>query len=540
MLASASLLLASPTAGAGSTYAFAVNSTADAHDAHPGNGVCADAVGKCTVRAAIEEADALPVGSSITVTVPAATYVLSLGRLVASRGAIRIEGAGSGSAVIDAHGRSQIMVVDVDATVTLEGLTLRGGSAPGSTYGGAVLNAGSLTIAHSVVAHNTATAGGGLANAGGTLSVSSSSITDNRAPGYGGGGIQNGGSSNLPGSVTIGSSTISHNSSSDDGAGILNGQNGHPASASLPDATAPAAKGLVLTVSTSKLEDNVDGNAGGAIANDGGTAAVTGSRLTGNVASGIGGGIASDGTLTVARTTIGSNRASDGGGVDAGFGDQSASVTITGSTLIANRASSFGAAIEDVSDVTVQRSTISGNRAALGGGAIEIDGATATIVDSTLYGNRSAAGAGAISTYSCGSANVSFTTIDHNSNGLGLSCSDVTLNGTIVAGSTAGANCTGAAPSESSGYNLDSGSSCAFSKPTDVSHANPLLWPLADNGGQTQTAALQAGSPAVNAGGQRSNGCPATDERGVPRPQGPACDVGAYELMRAASGRRNT
>jgi predicted outer membrane repeat protein len=57
--------------------------------------------------------------------------------------------------------------------------------------------------------------------------------------------------------------------------------------------------------------------------------------------------------------------------------------------------------------------------------------------------------------------------------------------------------------------------------------ADPKLGTLADNGGPTRTIALLAGSPARNAGA----GCPATDQRGVARPQGSACDVGAYEAV---------
>ena len=63
----------------------------------------------------------------------------------------------------------------------------------------------------------------------------------------------------------------------------------------------------------------------------------------------------------------------------------------------------------------------------------------------------------------------------------------------------------------------------------DKANTDPQLGVLTNNGGTTQTHALPGASPAVNAGG----GCPppATDQRGVPRPQGPACDIGAYELV---------
>jgi hypothetical protein len=60
---------------------------------------------------------------------------------------------------------------------------------------------------------------------------------------------------------------------------------------------------------------------------------------------------------------------------------------------------------------------------------------------------------------------------------------------------------------------------------------DPLLAPLADNGGSTQTMALDPASPAVDAGPpKRRLGCPARDQRGVQRPQGAHCDMGAFEL----------
>jgi len=57
---------------------------------------------------------------------------------------------------------------------------------------------------------------------------------------------------------------------------------------------------------------------------------------------------------------------------------------------------------------------------------------------------------------------------------------------------------------------------------------NPLLGPLQNNGGQTQTHALLTGSPAIDAG--TNTGCPTTDQRGIARPQGATCDIGAFEF----------
>jgi hypothetical protein len=95
----------------------------------------------------------------------------------------------------------------------------------------------------------------------------------------------------------------------------------------------------------------------------------------------------------------------------------------------------------------------------------------------------------------------------------------------IIAGNS-GVDCGGGGSFTSGGGNL-AGPSC-----TGVgSTANPLLGPLANNGGETDTHALLAGSPAIDAG--TAPGCPATDQRGLPRPIGAACDSGAFEVQPA-------
>src|SRR5262249_31483933 len=107
----------------------------------------------------------------------------------------------------------------------------------------------------------------------------------------------------------------------------------------------------------------------------------------------------------------------------------------------------------------------------------------------------------------------------------------VVLKNTIVAGGSAAqsANCsrTGTSPGHNNENTAPSqgGLNPALS---DLLGLNALLGPLRFNGGPTQTQSLLAGSPAINAGD--NNGCPATDQRGVHRPYGPVCDIGAYEV----------
>lgn len=114
----------------------------------------------------------------------------------------------------------------------------------------------------------------------------------------------------------------------------------------------------------------------------------------------------------------------------------------------------------------------------------------------------------------------------------GYGDSQMSLRNSIVASSAPKSNCSGSILS--AGYNIDNGSSCGFTRTGDMENTNPLLQPLHDNGGPVMTAALtpsinhRAASPAIDAG---SNiGCPATDARGVVRPQGKRCDIGAYEV----------
>jgi subtilisin-like proprotein convertase family protein len=101
------------------------------------------------------------------------------------------------------------------------------------------------------------------------------------------------------------------------------------------------------------------------------------------------------------------------------------------------------------------------------------------------------------------------------------------LANTIVANSSGGVNCTSALISN--GNNLDSGTSCALSATGDISNTDPLLGPLGSNGGSTLTRQLQVDSRAIDAGNNTS--CPPIDQRGIARPQGDRCDIGAYETI---------
>ena len=112
--------------------------------------------------------------------------------------------------------------------------------------------------------------------------------------------------------------------------------------------------------------------------------------------------------------------------------------------------------------------------------------------------------------------------------------SNTHVENTIVSAGVANAgfeNCGGTPISL--GHNLDSLNQCHFTATGDLVDADPMLGPLQDNGGPVQTLALEAGSPAIDSG--TDSGCPETDGRGVLRPAGAACDIGAFEVATPAA-----
>jgi Right handed beta helix region len=251
----------------------------------------------------------------------------------------------------------------------------------------------------------------------------------------------------------------------------------------------------------------------------------------------------SSGTATIINSTISGNWS-------VGIRN-SGTVTISNSTISGNYS---GGIYNDGGMVTITTSTVSGNWARAFGGGIDNRGGTMTVTNSTFSGNRvspfcsstqcSDSHGGGI--YNSGTMTVTTSTVSGNwaEESCYLSCVKVfgggiynvgTLNlgNTIVAGNTAilGPDISGGV--SSGGYNLIGNTSGASGFiGSDLLNVNPKLGGLTNNGGPTPTMALLEGSPAINAI-PGCNGGPATDQRGVSRPQGIACDIGAFELESA-------
>lgn len=172
--------------------------------------------------------------------------------------------------------------------------------------------------------------------------------------------------------------------------------------------------------------------------------------------------------------------------------------------------------------MTVSTSTFANNAADFGGG-IENDG-TITLSNSTVANNTSANFAdGGIE--NAGTLSVAQSIVANNQTLQGLP-----------------SNCGLSSPLTDQGYNLESGTDCTFTAPTDQQNTNPQFQGgLQNNGGPTQTIALQPTSPAVskipvNTGFGCTTG--GTDQRGRPRPDRfllllpeTTCDIGAYEVQ---------
>lgn len=260
---------------------------------------------------------------------------------------------------------------------------------------------------------------------------------------------------------------------------------------------------------------------------------ISNSFLTSNDAgSNNGGAIYNIGTLVIDNSTLGSNLTDDKGGAVFNNGG---TVTITNSTLVSNQAFEGGAIYHSGGNVTLENSAVRSNTATDDGGGIHIDVGTVTVINSTFYDNRAAGGGGI---YMRGdSLTITNATFNRNRSDIGGALwnflGQTRIKNTILANSrntndtNSSLNCDGPA-ALSEGRNIVSDNTCVPnpSAVEDLLSTDPKLELfLNDNGGSTRTFMLLPDSPAIDYG----LGCPTTDQRGVPRPIGLACDVGAVE-----------
>ena len=261
--------------------------------------------GDCSLREAIRAANTDSVVDNCTeglgldtVMVPAGTFTLTGGELTVSDN-LTLAGAGADSTIIEADtvaGLATFRVLSIQnfLVVGISDLTIRHGNLLGGLNGGGILNQGSLTVTASTIAHNSGFNGGGIFNSGGTLTVNSSLFKGNVASS--GGGIFN----SAGGTLTLTESTLTHN---------------------LAVFATLGGGGIYNTDSTLDLNRcTISGNAarrGGGIYSDGGSVTSTNSTVSSNVGVFEGGGIYNQGSATVTMTnsTVTGNISGTGGGV---------------------------------------------------------------------------------------------------------------------------------------------------------------------------------------------------------------------------------
>jgi hypothetical protein len=352
-------------------------------------------------------------------------------------------------------------------------------------------------------------------------------------------------------------------------------------------------KGAIVTISGVTIEDGNFG-LGGCVFNEGTLTLLNSTVTTCWNPSELGGGIFNAGMLALLNSSVTGNLAGNGAsniGVGAGIFNWLGTVTLTNSTVSGNLTTGGipaiggggGGIFNYGGTIAVDNSTISNNSSSVGGGIFNYAG-TLGLLNSTVALNTAVVGGGIKN--ADGTLTMAFTTIWNNtastdiagiqypalplppppSSSGGSGCPPVCIqitNGFVEGGggisfgdgsvslknsifsANIGANCSGATEGEGNnlsdeGYNLSDDASCMgiFTQADDLNSASAGLDPggLKNNGGATQTIALLATSPAVNAVPLSSctdvSGNPVTtDQRGVERPQDGACDIGAFEYF---------
>ena len=271
-----------------------------------------------------------------------------------------------------------------------------------------------------------------------------------------------------------------------------------------PSGTTPTVSIYGLTISGGSSTDSF----GGDVLN---RAALTlsGDWITDGAApSGSGGGVSNEGgTLTLTHSLVSGNSSTGGQGEGGGI-------------------ENYGDSTAGPARLEIDNSTITANTAGLGGGVV-----------SRCVGSCSPSGAS-------NTASITGSTIAENDGGSaggGLLATQgtISIGGSIVADNiaTSGPNCDGGGVA-SLGYNLESGTDCGFTSTGDLQNGNPQFSSTSPqgNGGATGTFALALSSPAIDHVPSGVDGCGGTDQRGVARPQGSACDIGAFEFVQPEAG----
>jgi CSLREA domain-containing protein len=439
----------------------------------------------------------------------------------------------------------RILQVNGGATCVVNNLTVSNGSVAaltGTQGGGGIFNnASGLTLNSCTFNNNSIVGVAGTGNPTGTGGTG--------GPGYGGGVYSSGN--------TMTATNCSFTSNSATGGHGGNGFNGGMGGDGLGGAVYCANNALALANCTF-TSNSVTAGAGGTGSAGGQNGGIGGSE---------GGGLATSGG-SMSGCTFDNNNAASGGGICNFSINTMTTLTVDQTTLRNNTAAGDGGGIFNATTLHLNNSTLNNNHAVGCGGGIHNNLGTLTLALCTLSGNSStgassSAGGGGICnaanslfggtssltiiacTFSGNSAATNAGGIYNFAGSFGGGMATVSLANTILKTGATGANLgNNGGTITSQGYNLSDDNGGGFlTAGGDQINTNPNLGPLANNGGPTQTIALNTGSPAIDQG--KAFGL-TIDQRGYPRPTdnpsipnasgGDASDIGAFEVDLAQNG----
>ena len=412
---------------------------------------------------------------------------------------LTINGPGANRITIDAQGNDRIFNVNDGLAglinVTIKKLSLTGGA--------------------------TSTGGAAAIDSQENLTVAKSRLFDNRVFSFSAGGAIRGSEGNL----TLLNSTFNSNSADVGGGAVV-------------------FSGATLTVTSCSFFDNSAGIGGALWVGDpAATAVISKSSFFHNNGDDGGGAIRNQGAMTIQSSTLSGNRALFGTGTGGAIRNDSGSLTILASTLSGNTAVDGGAIGINAGTVQVIRSTIAYNSSQRGGG-IFMAGGTLLVQNSTLSTNHAGTNgggiaivSGALTALTVHNSTIAFNVAVTSGGGIFADGADPTLVSTIVARNLAGAGkdlFSVANPGDNylltnCFIGVDDGDFSINVASANNLNGNPLLGPLASNGGPTQTHALLSGSLAINAGSNPD--ALTTDQRGpsFKRLKGLEVDIGGFE-----------
>ncbi len=451
------------------------------------DGICD---GDCSLREAV-------IGSNVcsgiqTIRIPAGSYDLSIagtGEDLAATGDLDVTHdaiiIGEGAPSIDANGIDRVFDIHSSATVEISTMMIQGGE---EQFGAGIRNQGSLTMHGGVVSNNTCV------------------FPDGIMGGSGGGGISS------DGTLVLEHTQIRENSA-DMGGGIRIAGPGT----------------LDMSGSGAMINGNIAHETGGGLAvGNGSEATLTDVDIWRNETTYDGGGIFNAGILHLNQSAVYENTS---GYVAGGLINYYGGEVWATETRFEDNSADQGGAIQTSGLVTLYQSSITNNHATSGaGGGVFVDAAVPGLhLHNTTVSNNTAstAGTGDGIHNNAGDVWLEWVTVAENDQiGIYNSPGGTTAIENSIVAYNSGSNCAGAGLG-SGGYNIEDGNSCNFISANDLPNSDPLLGPLANNGGLTPTHALLPGSLAIDSA--TPDMCTSIDQRGISRPQGTQCDRGAYE-----------